>query len=169
MGLRGGWVLTFTKVRQIETHDAVYYHDLYCICGTSVTRFIHVPCADGHINMCVHVPRVSRNPFRSRNGKAAALNRPNETRLYNLFSRVSSQIHVTHFNQGSPLQHVSLQVWSSLSTLHIVHQKQMYCTSWVQPRSHRNITQIYGVLLKVDTQTLGTVGEENEMTGRGGA
>lgn len=43
--------------------------------------------------------------------KAEALNPYKETRLYNLFSQVSSQIHVMHFNQGSPFQHVSLQIW----------------------------------------------------------
>lgn len=50
---------------------------------------IHAPCINGHINIRIHVLRVSCNPFKDmRRWRAGALNPYNETSWYNLFNSV---------------------------------------------------------------------------------
>lgn len=119
------------------------------------SNWIHVPCIDGYINTRIHVQHISCNPF-NRWDRAKAFNPKNETRLYKLFSQVSSQIHVAHFNRGV----------LSDSNLVTLPTSDFKCASWVKPnpldchltqKHHRNtmfVVQIYGFLLKVGTQIL---------------
>lgn len=60
---------------------------------------IHAPCINGYINICIHVQRVSCNPFKDmQRWRAGALNPYNETRWYNLFKwgSITNSCHSLH-------------------------------------------------------------------------